>query len=109
MLENGGLRERPLGAEKADFQGFLLGQAGRHDLAEQAQHFLVAHRSFVALEDLAQNLGLALRPVILDRGAQLTLGDAHLLCDPSAFVDQRLQALIDLVNAFADLLKIQLA
>ncbi len=50
VLEHRRLRERALGAEKPDLQRLLLRQARRHDFAEQAQDFLVAQRTLVALE-----------------------------------------------------------
>ena len=52
VFEHGRLGKRALGTEKTDLQGFLLRQAGRHDLAKETQHLLVAQRTVrIACED----------------------------------------------------------
>ncbi len=99
----GCLGERPFRAEEADLERFLLCQARRHDLAEQAQHFFVPQRPLVTLEDLAQDLGLAFRAVVVDRRRQLALGHTDLLRKTCPFVDQRLYLLVDLIDAATNL------
>ena len=42
VFERGRLGKCARGAEVADLQWFLLGEAGGHDLAKQPHHFLVA-------------------------------------------------------------------
>ena len=65
MLEYGGLRERALRPEVGDLERLLLRQAGGHQLSKEPHHLLVAQRPVVALDDFAQHLSLALRPVEL--------------------------------------------
>ncbi len=108
VLEHRLLRERALGAEVADLQRVLLRQAGGHDLAEQAQDFLVAQRAvlvLVALQRQAQHLRLALRAVEVDRVARGVLRHADLLREVRALVDQRVQLRVDAVDPLADLLE----
>ena len=69
VLEHRRLRERALRSEVRDLERLLLREAGRHQLAEQPHHFFVAQRPFVALDDLAQHLRLALGPIELGRRA----------------------------------------
>src|SRR5210317_1279912 len=108
MLVHGGLGKSSFRPEETDFQRLLLGQAGRHDLPEQAQHLLVTHRPFVALEDRTQHFGLAFGPVILNGRSQLPFGNADLLRDPRPIIDQRLEPPVDFIDALTDLLEIQL-
>ena len=72
------LRERAFRAEVADLQRLLLGQAGRHDFAEQAHQHFVGERAVVAVDHPAQHLRLALGPVVVDRRRELALGLADL-------------------------------
>ena len=67
VLEHGGLGESAFGAQERDLERLLLGEAGGHDLAEQACDFLIAQRPAIARERLAQNLRLALGAVEIDR------------------------------------------
>ena len=55
----------------------------------------------------AQHLRLALGTVEIDGVAGRVLGDADLLREPGALVDQRVELRIDAVDALADLLERQ--
>ena len=102
LFEHGGLGERTLGAEKSHFERFLLRETGRHDLAKQPNDLLVTQGTLVALERLAQDLGLALGSVEIDGLARSGLGDADQLCKPRALVEQTLNARIDSVYRLTD-------
>ena len=80
----------PSGPRKAILSGILLRQAGRHDLAEQPQHFFVAQGRalfLVALQRQAQHLRFALRAVVVDGMARSVLRDPDLLRQQGALVD----------------------
>ena len=93
----------PSGPEEADLQRLLLGQAGRHDFAEQAHQHVVRQRAVIAVEHLAQHLRLALRPVVVDGRLERPLGLADLLRPAGAFGDQGLDLPVDAVDALARL------
>ena len=106
MFVDRGLREGALGAEEADLERFLLGEAGRHDLAEQPYHLVVAQRTRlarlgVALERHAQHLSLSLGPVEVDEPSLLALRDAHRPREARALVEQRVQLAVDGIDAAA--------
>ena len=102
VLVNRRLRKSTLRPEESDLQRLLLGQASRHDLPKQAQHFLVTYRALISGLDLPQHLGFAFRSVIVDCRSEFAFRHADLLRMSGTFVDQRLDALVDLVNPFAD-------
>ena len=103
------LRERALGAEEADFQRLLLGQAGGHDFAEQPHQHFVRQRAFVAIDHAAQDLRLAFGTVVIDRGRELALGLADLVRPQRAFGDQALDLVIDAIDLRAHRQQIGLA
>ncbi len=107
VLEHGGLGERALGAEKSHLERLLLSETRRHDLAKQARDFLVAQRSAIALERLAQHLRLALGTVEIDRLAARGLRDADLLGEAGALVQQLVDARVDGVDLRADAVEIE--
>ena len=102
------LRVRAFRPEEADLQRLLLGQAGRHDLAEQPHQHFVVERAVVAIDDPAQHLRLALRTVVVDRRRELALGLADLVGELRAFGDQLLDLAIDAVDALAQCRQIRL-
>jgi len=102
MLVQRLLRERALRPEKTDLQRFLLGQTGRHDLAEQANQHFVAQRSLVAIDHASQHLRFALGAVVIDRRLQRTLRLADLMRPAGALGDQRLDLLVDAIDASPD-------
>ena len=79
MLEHRLLGERAFGPEVADLQRLLLREARGHDLAEHVHELFVAERAFVAIDDHAQHLRLALGPVVV--GCERR---APLACRPAA-------------------------
>src|SRR5690606_22364018 len=97
------LAEGPLRTKETDLERLLLRQAGGHDLAEQAHHFLVAERALVAVDHAAEDLRLALRPVVVHRRGQLALGATDLAGITGALADQFLDRAIDGVDAPAHL------
>ena len=101
MLDQRLLGKGALRTEVPDFQGLLLRQASGHDFAEQAQQHFVGQRPIVAVEDLAQDLRLALGPVIVDGGLQRPFGLAHALRPAGAFGDQLLDLLVDAIYPLA--------
>ena len=103
VLEHGLLRERSLGPEEADLQRFLLRQASRHDLAEQAQEHLVRERAVVAIQDAPQHLRLALGAIIVNGRLQRTFRRADAARPAGALGDQGLDLPIDAVDALARL------
>ena len=103
MLVQRLLREGSLRTQEADLQRLLLGQAGRHDFAEQPQQHFVVERALIAVENPAQHLGFAFGPVVVDRGLQRPLGAADLVGPARAFGDQLLDLAVDAVDAFTHL------
>ena len=101
VLEHGLLAERAFRSEVADLERFLLGQAGRHDLAEDMHENLVAERPLVAVDDHAQDLRLAFGPVVVDGCGQRSLGQADLVRPARTLGDQFLDGPIDAVDARA--------
>ena len=95
------LRERAFRPEVADLQRLLLGQAGRHDFAEQPHQHFVGERAVVAVDHPAQHLRLALGPVVVDRRGELALGLADLVRPQRALGDQRLDLAVDAVDLLA--------
>ena len=106
MLEHGGLRESALRTQERHFERLLLREAGRHDFAKQPRDLLVAQRPAIALERLAQHLRFALRTVEIHRLTGRGLRDADQLREARAFVEQRVNARIDGVDAVADIAEI---
>ncbi|MCY1451391.1 hypothetical protein D9M71_682570 [compost metagenome] len=111
VLERRSLGEGALRAEVGNLERVLEGQAGRHDLAEQARHFLVAERSLVELHDVLEHPGFALGTVEHRLLAGLQRG--HL--DPRDFLgaaralaDQAEDLLIEAVDAHAQGLQLLL-
>ena len=92
------LGERAFRAEVGYFQRLLAGQAGGHDLPEQAQNLRVAERAFVPLEHRAQYLRLPLRAVIVHGVRQCTLGLADCVRQRRPFIDQALDCLVERVD-----------
>jgi hypothetical protein len=84
--------------EKVPSGRLLLGQAGRHDLAEQPQDLLVAQRTLVPLARHAQHLRLAFRAVEIHGVAVGVLGHAHLARETRAFVQQPVDARVDVID-----------
>src|ERR1700693_2651934 len=105
MLEHGRLGESALGAEEGHFQRFLLCQAGRHDLAEQPHDLLVAQRAGIAFERAAQDFGLALRTIEIDRVAVSVLGNAGPLRESRSLIEQRVQLFVDRVDLRTQILE----
>ncbi len=98
MLERRSLRERALGPQVADLERFFLRQAGRHDLAEQAQDFFGTQRTLVPLTRHAQHLRLAFGPVEVDGVPVGMLGDADLPREHRAVVEQRVDTRVHAVD-----------
>src|SRR5690606_41569054 len=92
---------RALRPEEADLQWLLLGQAGRHDFAEQPYQHLVTERTVVAIDHPSQYLRLTFGPVVIDRRGQLALGATDLAGELRALGDQLLDAAIDAIDALA--------
>ena len=101
MLVHRLLAEGAFRPEIADLQRLLLGQAGRHDFAEQPHQHFVGERAVIAVHYLAQHLRFALGSVIVDRGGELALGLADLVRPLCALGDQRLDLPVDAVDLFA--------
>ena len=99
MLEYRLLAEGALGTEISDLQRLLLGQAGRHDFAEHMHEDFIAERPFVAIDDHAQNLRLALGTVIIHCRHQRSLGQTNLVRPARTFRNQVLDVAIDAVDA----------
>ena len=108
VLVHGLLAEGALGPQVADLQRFLLGEAGRHHLAEHAHQHLVGERAVVAVHHPAQDLRLAFRAVVIDRRGELALGLADLVRPARALGDQRLDLLVDAVDLRADFTQVGL-
>jgi hypothetical protein len=98
MLERGRLGKGAFRAQKRDSQRFLQRQAGRHDLAEQPGHFLVAERPLIGFDHPPQHLRLALRAVKIAAGAGRLFERADLLRATRPFGDQRLNLPIQRVD-----------
>ncbi len=98
VLEHGGLGMGAFWPQECHLERLLLGETGGHDLAEQPGDFLVPQRPCVALERGAQHLGLALRPVEIDRVPVGVLGNAHLLRQQGPSIEQFLQLFIDRID-----------
>jgi len=98
VLEHGLLAEGAFRAEVADLQRLLLGQAGRHDLAEHVHQHFVRQRTFVAVHHHAQHLRFALGSVVVHRRGQLALGLAHLEGEAGPLCDQFLDPAIDAID-----------
>jgi len=77
----------------------LLG-ARDFDYVVGSVHF-VGERAFIAIDDHAQHLRLALRPVVLDRRLERALGPADLTRPAGAFGNQFLDGAVDRVDARA--------
>src|SRR5262245_15531058 len=105
MLVYCGLRERSFGTQEPYLQRLFLREARRHDFTEQAQHFLVAQRSLIALESHAQHLCLALRTIVVDRVTILVLGNPGLARQARALADEFMNLRIDGVDAIAQLIE----
>jgi len=102
MLEHRLLRERAFGSEECHLERLLLRQARRHDLAEQAHDLFVLERPLVALDHLTQHLRFALGPIELGGALRLLLGDADLLGQPGALVQELVDTFVDAVDARAN-------
>src|SRR5665213_2581567 len=105
MPQHRRLRKSAFGTEKGHLERLFLRQTGRHDLAEQPHHLFIAQRPGIALERAAQNFRLALGTVEIHRVAVAMFGNARLLRQPCALVQQQMQLLIDLIDARPELLE----
>ena len=102
------LGESALRPQVGDAQGFLLGQAGGHDLAEDAKHDRIGQRTLVALDHATQHLRFAVGAVVLGRRGGLALGRAHRLGQSGPFGDQRLDALVERIDPASDFVEVDL-
>ena len=100
VLDRRRLSEGPRRAEEGHRQGLFQGQAGGHDLAEEAGHGLAAERPGVAGLDPTQHLGLAAGTVELAI-AQFRLDLGHLAGAGGAGAEQAQQFRVDGVDALA--------
>ena len=107
MLERRLLGKGPLRAEISHLDRLLQRQAGRHDLAEQACHFLAVQWPGIAFHHPAQDLSLALRPI--EHGVRiirrLDVGD--LLGAIGALADQPQQFAVDGIDTLPQGCKVQ--
>ena len=108
VLVDGRLGKSTFRPQESDLQRLLLRQAGRHDFPEQPQHLFVANRALVAGPYRPQHFRFALGPIVIDGRRQLAFRDADLLRKSRTLIDERLDALVNLVNALADLCKIRI-
>ena len=85
LLERGGLGEGAFRAEVGDFQRQFEREAGGHDFAEKAHHFLVGQGAGVHGGDALQHLPFAFGAVVGDlRAAFRPFAVADLLCAAGA-------------------------
>ena len=103
MLVDRGLGERPLRPEEPDLEGFFLGEAGRHDLAEQAHDLLVTQRALgarrrIALQRHPQHLRFTLRAVEVDEPSLFAFGDPDLARQARTLVEQRVKFTVDRID-----------
>jgi hypothetical protein len=105
VLERRRLGEGTLRPQEGNGHHLFQRQAGGHDLAEQARHFLIAEGALVAFHHLAQNLRLpfgAVERVV----APALLGLANLLGNPGARGDQFLDLLVQLIDLLPQVVEV---
>ena len=103
MLVDSSLSEGAFRPEESYLQRLLLCKTRGHDLAKQAQHLLVSHRTLVALQDVAQYFRLTLGSVVVNGRGQVTFCDTDLLRNFRSIIDQRLYLFIDTIDALTNL------
>lgn len=103
VLEGRRLGESALGTQEGDVEGFFQGEAGGHDLPEQARHLLGIQRAWIALLDLAQDLRLALGTIELGVGIRVALDLGHRLGTAGPLADQPEQFIVQGIDARPDL------
>src|SRR5438552_205487 len=98
MSQDRCLCEGALGSEERHLQRLLLREACWHDLAEEAQDFLVPQRTRVALTGHAEHLGLTLGPIEVDSPTLAGLGNTNPLRQTRAVIDQLMDLLVDRID-----------